>query len=139
MATRSSISVKMADGSFKGVYCHFDGYLAHVGKMLATHYASQQLAEQLIAGGDISELHASCEGAPGHSFAHPVAGQTVYYGRDRNEHGVQATSAHTYDLLVRDIGQDFDYLWDGQQWTVRCKNGRNEFGAQQYRFDAVAA
>lgn len=40
MGTRSSITVKMTDGSFKSVYCHFDGYLDHNGKMLAGHYNS---------------------------------------------------------------------------------------------------
>lgn len=38
MSTRSAIIRKTEDGSYEGIYCHFDGYLAGVGKTLQEHY-----------------------------------------------------------------------------------------------------
>ena len=41
MSTRSFICVEQDDGSYKGVYCHSDGYLTYNGAMLLDHYNSQ--------------------------------------------------------------------------------------------------
>lgn len=85
MSTRSDIIVQRADGSWKRIYCHFDGYLEGVGATLAAHYATQERADALVAPGDLSVLDVECCGAPGHSYANQVDGQSVYYGRDRGE------------------------------------------------------
>ena len=44
------------DGSYKGVYCHSDGYLTYNGAMLLDHYNSREKADALIALGDLSLL-----------------------------------------------------------------------------------
>lgn len=56
MGTRSDIIVRRTDGSWKRIYCHWDGYLEHNGKILFEHYNSQELAEALVAPGDLSSL-----------------------------------------------------------------------------------
>jgi hypothetical protein len=56
MATRSHISVKVGN-IYKTVYCHFDGYPSYNGRILLSNYNSQELAEKLINGGDMSSLH----------------------------------------------------------------------------------
>ena len=56
MSTRSYICVKQDDGSYKGVYCHWDGYLTYNGAMLLDHYNNRERADALIALGDLSLL-----------------------------------------------------------------------------------
>ena len=54
MGTRSSIGVMHGD-KIKAVYCHWDGYLSHNGKILYEHYTSSK-ANQLVALGNLSSL-----------------------------------------------------------------------------------
>jgi len=85
MGTRSDIIVHRADGKWARVYCHWDGYLSHNGRILFDHYTSQKQAEKLVSHGDMSSLAPRCSKPKGHSFDKPVKGFTVYYGRDRGE------------------------------------------------------
>ena len=41
MGTRSTIAIKNQDGSVTGIYCHWDGYVDHVGVMLKEHYNTE--------------------------------------------------------------------------------------------------
>ena len=116
MATRSTIAVKQADGTIKGIYCHWDGYPSHNGKILVEHYNTQELAEKLIAPGFLSSLAPSCDKPAGHTFEEPVEGHSVYYGRDRGETNVDPFVFPTHAGLVKAQGQEYDYLWDGSQW-----------------------
>jgi hypothetical protein len=45
MATRSVIGVERADGSFLGVYCHYDGYPSHVVPLMQAMSREQLLTE----------------------------------------------------------------------------------------------
>jgi len=56
MSTRSMIGIQNADGTVKAVYCHWDGYPEHNGKMLLNHYNDKKLTENLIKKGDFSFL-----------------------------------------------------------------------------------
>ena len=118
MSTRSSISVKQLDGSIKTVYCHFDGYHSHVGKMLLEHYNSQEQANAIINLGDLSSLSESVECPPNHSYNNQIERYSVFYGRDRGEKDINAREYSSFeDAMLRD-SQEFDYYWDGSQWLV---------------------
>ena len=54
MGTRSVIAV-MHGTNAKAVYCHWDGYLEHNGKILQEHYNSVK-ANELVSLGDLSCL-----------------------------------------------------------------------------------
>lgn len=54
MGTRSAIGVMHGD-KCKAVYCHWDGYLDHNGRILLEHYDSSK-ANHLVALGDLSSL-----------------------------------------------------------------------------------
>jgi hypothetical protein len=54
MGTRSVIGVYHG-GNAKAVYCHWDGYLDHNGRILLDHYDSPR-ANELVALGDLSSL-----------------------------------------------------------------------------------
>lgn len=53
MSTRSTIAIENANGTIKKVYCHFDGYIEHNGKILAEHYSHPASWRALCYGNDI--------------------------------------------------------------------------------------
>ena len=118
MSTRSSISVKQLDGSIKTVYCHFDGYHSHVGKMLLKHYNSQEQANAIVNLGDLSALHESIECPQNHSYDEQITGYSVFYGRDRGEKDINAREYASFEKAMLRDSQEFDYYWDGSQWLV---------------------
>lgn len=120
MGTRSDIIVHRADGKWARIYCHWDGYLEHNGRILFDHYTSQKQAEALVKPGDMSSLAPRCTRPKGHSFDKPVSGFTVYYGRDRGE---QNCAAFVADSLAgcwpeAEAWTEFTYVWDDGKWWV---------------------
>ena len=91
MGTRSAIGVMHGDKA-KVVYCHWDGYLEHNGRILFDHYNSAK-ANHLVALGGISSLKPNIEIPEGveHTFDSPAEGITVFYDRDRGEKGNEYT------------------------------------------------
>ena len=89
MGTRSRIGVMHGD-KLKSVYCHWDGYLDHNGRILLEHYNSAK-ANQLVALGDLSSL--APEIGEKHDFDDRTAceGVCTFYGRDRGETGTEWT------------------------------------------------
>jgi len=56
MGTRSRIGIEMPDHSVVSVYCHWDGYVEHNGKILVEHYQNRDDVQELIDGGSMSCL-----------------------------------------------------------------------------------
>lgn len=56
MGTRSTIGVLNTDGSVSAVYCHWDGYPEHNGKILMENYTTEEKVRELIDLGSISSL-----------------------------------------------------------------------------------
>jgi hypothetical protein len=123
MGTRSTIAIKHGE-RIKAVYCHWDGYLDHNGKILLENYNSTK-ANFLIALGDISSLGE--EIGEKHSFDfRPKEGSeestwTTFYGRDRGEEGVEFKSFGSeaewmdhYD----NAGAEYYYIMDAGVWYV---------------------
>lgn len=104
MATRSTIAVRHADNTVSQIYCHWDGYLEHNGKILQSHYNSLELAEALVAGGDMSTLDgdlSKCE----------------YYTQRGDELRIRKfSSIGDYSRNRQD--EEYNYLWDLGQWKV---------------------
>jgi hypothetical protein len=48
--------MEFADGTVQQIYCHWDGYLEHNGKILFNHYVDPYKTRELIDMGDISSL-----------------------------------------------------------------------------------
>lgn len=131
MGTRSDIIVHKADGTWARIYCHWDGYLEHNGRILFDHYTSQGQAEALVALGDLSIL--GPELGKKHPFDPPRHGTPAYedyqrkysgwckaYGRDRGE---KDTAAETGDTLFAvwpeaESWTEFTYVWDEGRWLV---------------------
>ena len=124
MATRSTIAVQLADGNIVQVYCHWDGYLSHNGKILLEHYNSQELAELVTRGGDLSTLAPTFAPTASHSFDHPQEGVCLLYGRDRSEPPESALYSDCEDYTYNRTQEEFDYIYINGQWLV-FENGRS--------------
>ena len=127
MSTRSRIGVMHGD-KLKSVYCHWDGYLSHNGRILQDHYDSAK-ANHLVSLGDISSLR------PEIGVVHPFstwdtdmspaeyeaqfANMTTFYGRDRGESGVDFTVDQSYDeFLSKDYDYEYYYIMNDGVWYV---------------------
>jgi len=99
----------------KSIYCHWDGYPSHNGKILLEKYNSQEQAEKLINLGDLLLLDDNADKPEGHTFDHPVEGYCVAYGRDRGE---KDTEARTYKNVEEIDEQKYNYYWNDEKWFV---------------------
>jgi hypothetical protein len=109
MSTRSAIIEKTATG-YRGIYCHSDGYISHVGRILANFYTTPARVTELLNLGDLSSLGES------------MIGNTVAYGRDRGETDTEAYNAKTVAAIKRHIDHSYCYVFDGSSWTVNGKD-----------------
>ena len=138
MATRSTISLEFADGTIGQVYCHWDGYLAHNGKMLQEYYTNPFILRDLIDLGSLSSLRPQI--GTKHPFSMFEANMTqdefanlyrdmcTFYGRDRGEGQYQATYFKDYEhFLVDGQQEEYDYILqnvDGKPtWFVSDHGG----------------
>ena len=121
MATRSTISLEFADGTIGQVYCHWDGYLAHNGKMLMEYYSNPFIMRDLIDLGSLSSLQPTIGTKHPFSmfeanmaqdeFANLYRDMCTFYGRDRGESQYQATYFKDYEhFLVDGQQEEYDYL-----------------------------
>lgn len=131
MATRSTITAKTTDGKFKSIYCHFDGYVSHNGRILLEHYNDQAKIDALVNLGALSSLAASPEKPAGHTFETPIEGYCVAYGRDRGEADTEPSVGDTADEALENgwQPQSLQYLWDGEKWFVNGKPLADEVAA----------
>ncbi len=56
MGTRGRIGIEMPDHSVVSVYCHWDNYPEHTGRILIQHYQNREDVQELIDGGSMSSL-----------------------------------------------------------------------------------
>lgn len=100
MSTRSYICREEADGSYIGVYCHSDGYLAHNGAMLLDHYNAEKRVDRLLSMGNMSYLGKKISPYPNepHSLDAPQDGVCLFYARDRWEKEQEAVPVNFENL-----------------------------------------
>jgi hypothetical protein len=121
MATRSTISLEFADGRIGQVYAHWDGYLAHNGKILFENYSNPFVLRDLIDLGDISSLKTTIgtkhpfsmyEGnMTQDEYANLYRDMTTFYGRDRGEVYTKARYFNDYEhFLVDGQEEEYDYI-----------------------------
>ena len=138
MATRSTIALEFADGTIGQVYCHWDGYLAHNGKMLMEYYSNPFILRDLIDLGSLSSLRPQI--GTKHPFSMFEANMTqdefanlyrdmcTFYERDRGERSADATYFKDYlHFLVDGQAEEYDYILRNVNgvatWFVSDHNG----------------
>ena len=109
MATRSTIALEFADGSVGQVYCHWDGYLDHNGRILLAHWSDPFKLKKLIDLGDLSSLHP--ELGEKHDFGAKYDEGCTFYGRDRGEPGCEARYFESFaDYKQNHQYEEFEYI-----------------------------
>lgn len=118
MSTKSTIAVLNECGTVSQIYCHWDGYLSHNGRILTESYHSLELAQQLVSLGDLSVLDVKVEPTTNtHTFDSPEESICVYYGRDRGEEGVDTQIFDNLDTYMAQApSQEFNYLFIDGEW-----------------------
>lgn len=122
MATRSHIGKKLSNGTIKYIYCHFDGYPEHNGKILKEHYTDEAKVDALLELGSLSILgeeigeQQDFDNRDTHNSKWCLA-----YGRDRGESDVEAKISKTLSDM---IWQAYHYVWDNGKWHCYGGDGR---------------
>jgi hypothetical protein len=128
MGTRSRIGIEMPDHTVVSVYCHWDGYVEHNGKILVQHYLDRDDVQELIDGGSMSSLrtrntwnHESPLRDDEGECIHDAAGYLMYEN-DRepqplyhSERGDGEEPSHTsFDEFISGNlgGEEYAYLFD---------------------------
>lgn len=109
MATRSTISRKLENGQFETFYCHWDGYLENNGVLLFENYQTENIINELFEKsrkGGISTLG-------------PLPDTCTFY----NDNDEEITLVENERALLKDFGEQFNYLWRDGQWYVNYGTG----------------
>jgi len=139
MATRGRIGIKLTDGSILSAYHHWDSYPQWLGVKLVENFNSQELASDLIDGGDMSACYST------HTFeSEPVRieviqpdgsvtkelvmnkdGETIYtkvkseaspqYYSERGEDTPPRLDKDLFEFLNN--GEEYAYIWEEGFWT----------------------
>jgi hypothetical protein len=138
MGTRSTIAIENADGTVTGIYCHWDGYLSHNGRILQESYTDEAKVRELIALGDISSLREEIGQRHPFDTYHLKEEEkdprwenwTTAYMRDRGEKDCAARTLHNWRQYRAENGQEYDYLFaPGKGWSVSTYNGIYDLAA----------
>ena len=153
MATRSTIALEYANGQVDQVYCHWDGYLDHNGRILFDNYQDPFKVQRLMDLGDISSLGPNI--GEKHSFdtvakygtpeyeAEMEAKRQVctFYGRDRGESGTGAKRFKNFEEYAREHQrEEYEYILrkDGK-WYVDMYGTDGEYLTLEDAFELQAA
>lgn len=144
MSTRSLIWKEQQDGSYKGVYCHNDGYIKNgVGETLFKYYNSDNVdrIDKLIALGNLSSLGTYIDPLPNgvhkeyifepkltikykfgseHTFDNPQEDVCVAYHRDRGEE-LENLNEPNLDAVIegsKHSWAEFIYIFKNNKWYV---------------------
>lgn len=122
MSTRSLIGQIKEDGKIESIYCHFDGYVDHVGSILKNSYSTQERVDALIGLGWLSSLQdaidkddrKTCE-----CCGHTPSGITEAVHRDRGE-SLRIDEFESLEYYNNnDLWYSYMYLWRDKKWWVK--------------------
>ena len=83
MGTHCTIALEDKHGHIAAVYCHWDGYPKHAGRILLQHYSDPFKLTMMIAHGDLSSLGPNI--GTQHAFDAHDPSVCTFYARDRRE------------------------------------------------------
>jgi len=117
MGTSSRIGIRNSDDSMVSIYCHWDGYPEHNGRILVDHYTDEDKIRKLMALGDLSSLGAHI--GIKHNFDRHPANWCDAYGRDRGDLGNDAFHNATVQEFFEDFpDQEYSYIFHYGRWMV---------------------
>lgn len=102
---------------YRGIYCHWDGYLEGVGITLLKSFNFEEGAKAIIERGSCRSLYPRLDPISNwHSFDTPEPGTSVFYHRDRGE-PLRIFTAKSL-LEAGKYFQNYDYLWNDGEWYL---------------------
>lgn len=110
MGTRSMIFYKKEDGTLKGSYFHFDGYVEYMGVTLLKHYDSYDKAKALI---EFSPANSGIEESIEKMIEERVAYKDEYehYQFDNIESLTEALKSGEHSMI------EFVYVFANNSWA----------------------
>jgi len=144
MATRSTIAIEHQDGTVEQIYCHWDGYLDHNGRLLLEHWTDPVKLQQLIDLGDVSVLGAvlgdqwsviRAQREPLTKFEDPC----TFYGRDLKNKDTGSKQFKNFDDYAQNHEyQEYEYILrsDGK-WYVQSYETNNALIGLEEAFNMV--
>lgn len=127
MGTRSTIALEFADGTVEQVYCHWDGYLEHNGKILAGHYINPFKLKELIALGGFSSLEATVEGTAATAYTQRGEECRIEKYKDIEDYR-ENCYGEEYDYILRNVNGK-------AQWFVRSYATNGNWVALEVAFE----
>ena len=121
MSTNSTIAKKNLDGSITAIYCHWDGYPSHNGRILLEHYNDEEKINELLSIGNLSCLGDVIGEKVDFDNYRTDEGQTqcVAYGRDRGEKDQGPKSfINVTGAYKKFASHEYNYLYVDGLWTV---------------------
>ena len=127
MGTRSNIGIVNEDKSITAIYCHWDGYPSHNGKILLNRYNDISIVNQLMHLGDLSILREKLypNDSKPHTFMTQQEDVCVAYGRERSESDVDCKifkDIGDFEKLANNTDAEYQYLFEDGKWTYRNVN-----------------
>lgn len=143
MGTRSTIALEFADGTVEQIYCHWDGYLEHNGKILAKHYSDPFKLRDLIDLGAISSLKPEVgEKQDFDKRETQNENWTLAYARDRGEKLRVNKFKDLKDYYEHCQGEEYDYILSPRngkpQWYVRFRASEGNWIPIEHAFELYA-
>ena len=146
MSTNGSIAIRNTNGTITAIYSHWDNYPDHAGRILKEHYNTDEKIRTLLSHGNLSVLNV--EIGVKHPFHNPCSWGTkeyqawdeehgkmcTFYGRDRGESDQEAPTFQNITEWIYEYGQEYNYLWNGQEWLVNSHSRRD---GMNYAFTRV--
>ena len=115
MSTNGRIGIKYQGGTIVSVYHHWDSYPEWLGAVLQDKYNTEDKANRLISGGDMS-----CCWTQSRWLANGGQGKVPYYGPQyytgRGEELNITTSDNFKEFTELDCGNEYSYLFKDGKW-----------------------
>ena len=111
MATRSFIGKLNKDDSITGIFCYWDGYPEHAGRILIDNYLTEQQVDQLLALGDLSSIDPALDKCESYS--------------SRGEKGVEAKSYKDFQAFYeagKSVWAEYYYVFNYDFWACWDSN-----------------
>ena len=140
MGTRSRIGIKLSTGNILSAYHHYDGYPQWLGRHLVEHFNSEDLASELIDGGDMSVCYTnqtwgskaiyqtliSPDGSTRQELVKNDKGEILYdlqkevpspqYYSERGEDTPPRLDKDLFEFISN--GEEYAYVWENGSWTA---------------------
>lgn len=123
MSTHAYIGHTIDNQKVEYIYCHWDGYPAHIAPLLLHRYNTPAKIQTLINLGDLSALYSNIAPPEGikHTFDHPVKNTTIAYHRDRKESWDEVKPTIASLTAFRNLDDGYVYLYNSEtlQWKIK--------------------